>query len=68
MTTIPPPKDDGMTLDIPFTDEIASFTKEHYELIKSRLGLPPWKCPSCGLTNYYYNERCADYKCRHIKT
>jgi len=57
---IPPPKDE---LEIPYVDEIATFTKEQYEYIKERLSHPPWLCSSCGLNNHHYNQKCAGCKC-----
>lgn len=32
--------------------------------VNEYLDVPHWRCPSCGLTNFGRNKKCADFKCR----
>lgn len=32
-------------------------------MIFGALNINPWLCPSCGLTNFVFNEKCADWRC-----
>lgn len=60
---IPPPTDDN------YESEIIEFgwTPELKEKVKNFFAIEKWICSSCGLTNFGYNEKCADFKCRRPK-
>lgn len=38
-----------------------------YEAIIDYLNVKPWVCSACQLKNFGRNQRCANFRCKHVK-
>ncbi len=59
---IQPPSDKEYTEE---TINVLTYDKASLIILKEYLSIRPWICPSCGLTNFGHNKKCADFRCRY---